>query len=57
MSQPVAIVTGAGKPLCYQVPAMLMPGMTVIVSPLIASHASPARGARRNRGVVAMWHP
>jgi ATP-dependent DNA helicase RecQ len=44
--------TGSGKSLCYQLPGVLLPGLTVVVSPLIALMKEQSQRLRE-RGVAA----
>ncbi|MET7677008.1 RecQ family ATP-dependent DNA helicase [Streptomyces seoulensis] len=49
----VVMPTGAGKSAVYQVPGLLLPGPTVVVSPLVALQRDQVRGLLSREGAEA----
>ncbi len=52
----IIMPTGGGKSLCFQLPALMQPGLTIVVSPLVALMENQVQELRQRRLPAALLH-
>lgn len=52
----IIMPTGGGKSICFQLPALLQPGLTLVVSPLVALMENQVKELRDRRLPAALLH-
>ena len=52
----VVMPTGGGKSLCFQLPALLQPGLTIVVSPLVALMENQVQHLQQKKIAAGLIH-
>jgi len=52
----IVLPTGAGKSVCFQLPALMQPGLTLVVSPLVALMENQVQALRQRNLPAAVLH-
>lgn len=52
----IIMPTGGGKSICFQLPALIRPGLTLVISPLIALMENQVQDLRRRKQPAAVLH-